>query len=116
MLPIKQLGAISLLSPRQIIIQPWDRSYIESIERALVRESLGLSPIVEGTNIIINLPPMSEELRKEMIKTIAQVEDNAKRTIRKFRDEAWSEIQEKQGKEKLEKMISLGPKINFRNW
>jgi len=95
MLPIKQLGAISLLSPRQIIIQPWDRSYIESIERALVRESLGLSPIVEGTNIIINLPPMSEELRKEMIKTIAQVEDNAKRTIRKFRDEAWSEIQEK---------------------
>ncbi|HPD19943.1 MAG TPA: ribosome-recycling factor [Candidatus Pacearchaeota archaeon] len=95
MLPIKQLGAISLLSPRQIIIQPWDRSYIESIERALVKESLGLSPIVEGTNIIINLPPMSEELRKEMIKTIAQVEDNAKRTIRKFRDEAWSEIQEK---------------------
>ena len=95
MLPIKQLGAISLFSPRQIIIQPWDRSYIESIERALVRESLGFSPIVEGANIIINLPPMSEELRKEMIKAVAQIEDSAKRTIRKFRDEAWSEIQEK---------------------
>lgn len=95
MLPIKQLGAISVPSPRQIMIQPWDRSYIESIEKALAREASGLSPIVEGPNIIINLPSMSEELRKEMVKIIFQAEDNAKKTIRKFRDEAWSEIQEK---------------------
>jgi len=95
MLPIKQLGAISIPSPRQIMIQPWDRSYIESIEKAILREASGLSPIVEGPNIIINLPSMSEELRKEMTKTISQTEDGAKKTIRKFRDEAWSEIQEK---------------------
>lgn len=95
MLPIKQLGAISVPSPRQIMIQPWDRSYIESIEKALAREASGLSPVVEGPNIIINLPSMSEELRKEMVKIIFQAEDNAKKTIRKFRDEAWSEIQEK---------------------
>ncbi len=95
MLPIKQLGAISVPSPRQIMIQPWDRSYIESIEKALAREASGLSPVVEGPNIIINLPSMSEELRKEMIKAISQAEDSAKKTIRKFRDEAWSEIQEK---------------------
>jgi ribosome recycling factor len=95
MLPIKQLGAISIPSPRQLMIQPWDRSYIESIERALAREASGLSPVVEGPNIIINLPSMSEELRKEMVKTISQAEDSAKKTIRKFRDEAWSEIQDK---------------------
>jgi len=95
MLPIKQLGAISLPSPRQIMIQPWDRSYIESIEKALAREASGLSPTVEGPNIIINLPSMSEELRKEMVKVISQAEDSAKKTIRKFRDEAWSEIQDK---------------------
>ena len=95
MLPIKQLGAISVPSPRQIMIQPWDRSYIEAIERALLREASGLSAIVEGPNIIINLPSMSEELRNELVKAISQTEEGAKQTIRKFRDEAWSEIQEK---------------------
>jgi len=95
MLPIKQLGAISTPSPRQIMIQPWDRSYIEAIEKALMREASGLSAVVEGPNIIINLPSMSEELRKELIKAISLTEEGAKQTIRKFRDEAWSEIQEK---------------------
>jgi len=95
MLPIKQLGAISIPSSRQIMIQPWDRSYIESIEKALSREASGLSPITEGPNIIINLPSMSEELRKELAKVISQTEESAKQTIRKFRDNAWSEIQEK---------------------
>ncbi len=117
MLPIKQLGAISIPSPRQIMIQPWDRSYIESIEKALLREASGLSPIVEGPNIIINLPAMSEELRKELAKAISQTEEGAKQTMRKFRDEAWSEIQEKtreglireddkfRSKDKLQEMI-----------
>lgn len=95
MLPIKQLGAISIPSPRQIMIQPWDRSYIESIEKALSREASGLSPVTEGPNIIINLPAMSEELRKELAKVISQTEESAKQTIRKFRDNAWSEIQER---------------------
>lgn len=95
MLPIKQLAAISVLSAKQLLIQPWDRSYIEAIQQAIMREASGFSPTPEGSNIIINVPPMSEELRKELIKVIAQTEDGAKKTVRKFRDEAWSEIQDK---------------------
>jgi ribosome recycling factor len=95
LMPIKQLAAISVLSARQLIIQPWDKSYIESIEKAVMREASGLSPVSEGGNIIINVPPMSEELRKELAKVVAQTDDNAKKTIRKFRDEAWSDIQNK---------------------
>jgi len=95
MLPIKQVAAISVASARQLMIQPWDRSYIESIERAISREVGGLSPKVEGNSIIINLPPMSEELRKELSRSLSQIENNAKETIRKYRDEAWSDIQAK---------------------
>ncbi|MFA5013883.1 MAG: ribosome-recycling factor [Candidatus Paceibacterota bacterium] len=95
MMPIKQLGVISVLSARQLRIEPWDRSYIESIEKAIQRETSGFSPVVEGAAVLVNIPPMSEELRKELIKSIAQTEDGAKKTIRKFRDEAWSDIQNK---------------------
>lgn len=95
LLPIKQVAAISVQSARQLIIQPWDRSYIESIEKAISREVGGLSPKVEGNSIIINLPPMSEELRKELSRSLSQIENSAKETIRKYRDQAWSDIQAK---------------------
>lgn len=95
MMPLKQLAAISVPSGRQLSIQPWDKSYVEAIEKAIQREGSGLSPIVDRESIIINLPQMSEELRNELIKAIVQTEEGAKQTIRKYRDTAWSQIQEK---------------------
>jgi ribosome recycling factor len=114
---IQQLGAISLPSARQISIQPWDSSYLSLIEKAIIKEVPGLSPVVVGDSIIINMPQMSEELRKEINKSVSQVNDDAKKTIRKNRDEAWSEIQEKtregliseddkfKGKDKLQEVV-----------
>ena len=95
MLPIKQLAAISVASAKQLVIQPWDKSYIEAIERAINREASGFSPVTDGDCIMINVPPMSEELRKELVKVVVQTDDGAKQTIRKYRDQAWSEIQAK---------------------
>jgi len=95
MLPIKQLAAISSPSGKQLMVQPWDRSYLELIEKALTREMSGLSTRMEGGSIIITLPPMSEELRKELVKSLIQIENGAKETIRKYRDQAWSDIQAK---------------------
>jgi len=95
MLPIKQLAAISSPSGKQLMVQPWDRSYLEPIEKALSREMSGLSTRMEGASIVITIPPMSEEFRKELSRSLAQVENGAKETIRKYRDEAWSEIQAK---------------------
>ncbi len=94
-MPLKQLAAISVPGARQISIQPWDRSYLEAIEKAIQREGSGLSPVIDRESIIINLPQMSEELRKELVKAVIQTEEGAKQTIRKFRDEAWSDIQVK---------------------
>ncbi len=99
MMPIKQLAAISVPSARQLSIQPWDKSYMEAIEKAIVKEGAGLSPVVSGDAIVINMPQMSEELRKELSKALSQINDDAKRTIRKNRDEAWTDIQ----RQKLEK-------------
>ncbi|HNY36309.1 MAG TPA: ribosome-recycling factor [Candidatus Pacearchaeota archaeon] len=95
MMPIKQLAAISVPSARTLSIQPWDKSYMEAIEKAISREGAGLSPVISGDVILINMPQMSEELRKELAKALSQINDDAKRTIRKNRDEAWSDIQDK---------------------
>ena len=99
-LPLKQLAAISCPEPKQILIQPWDKSYIEGIEKALSQSSIGASPIVDKEVIRINLPALTEEFRKNLLRVIAEKQEEARKTIRRWREEAWKEIQEgfKEGK------------------
>ena len=92
--PLKQLSAISIPGPRQILIQPWDKSYVEGIINALTKTGLGTNPIADQNFIRIHLPPLSEEYRKDLIHLIAQKKEEVRITIRKLRDEAWAEIQE----------------------
>ena len=98
--PLKQLAAISVPEPKQILIQPWDKSYIEGIVKALERTGIGASPIADKDAIRINLPPLSEEYRKELLKLLSQKQEEVRKTIRRWREEAWAEIQEgyRQGK------------------
>lgn len=91
--PLKQLAAISIPEPRQILIQPWDKSYIEGIVKALERTGIGANPIIEKEVIGINLPALTEEYRKELLRIISQKQEEAKKVIRRWRDEAWTEIQ-----------------------
>ncbi|MCJ7829565.1 ribosome recycling factor [Patescibacteria group bacterium] len=93
--PLKQLAAISLSEPRQIIIQPWDKSYIEPIEKALSRSSLGMSPVVDKDLIRLSLPSLSEEYRKNLLRVLSEKQEDARKTIRRWREKAWDEIQEK---------------------
>jgi len=93
--PLKQLAAISSPGPRQIIIQPWDKSYIEPIEKALSQSSLGTSPVVDKDLIRLSLPPLSEEYRKNLLRILSEKQEEAKKTVRRWREEAWDEIQEK---------------------
>ncbi len=91
---LKQLAAISIPHPREILIQPWDKSYIEEIVKALERSNIGAAPVVEKHLIRIKLPPLSEEFRKDLVRLVVEKQEQAKKTIRRWRDEAWSEIQE----------------------
>jgi len=93
--PLKQLAAISSPNPKQIVVQPWDKSYIEPIEKALSRSSLGASPIVDKDLIRISLPPLSDEYRKNLLRIISEKQEEARKTIRRWREGAWDEIQEK---------------------
>lgn len=98
--PLKQLAAISTPEPRQILIQPWDKSYVEGINSALQKTGIGANPIVDKDVIRINLPPLTEEYRKTLIRTLSEKQEEARKTIRRWREEAWAEIQtaEREGK------------------
>ncbi len=90
---LRQLAAISIPQPREILIQPWDKSYIEEIVKALDKSRLGASPIVDKTLIRIKLPSLSEEFRKDLVRLVSEKQGQVKKTIRRWRDESWSEIQ-----------------------
>lgn len=94
--PLKQLGSISSSGPRELVVQPWDKSYLEAIEKALSRSGKGLTPVVAGEIIRISFPPLSQEYRQELLKTILEKKEAARQTIRHWRDEAWGEVQEKE--------------------
>lgn len=115
--PLKQLAAISVPETKLILIQPWDKSYTEPIVRALESTGVGANPVVDKDSIRINLPPLSEEYRKELIHLIAEKQEQARKTMRHWREQAWSELQEKtkigeireddkfRGKDKLQELI-----------
>ncbi|MDO8424656.1 MAG: ribosome-recycling factor [bacterium] len=92
-LPLKQLAALSVPEPRQILIQPWDKSYIEGIVSALSKTGVAANPIVDKDVIRINLPPLNEEYRKDLSRLISEKQEEARKVMRKWRDEAWSEAQ-----------------------
>ncbi len=92
--PLKQLAAISVPEPKQILIQPWDKSYIEGIVSALEKTGVGANPIVDKDAIRINLPFLSEEYRKNLLYLLSEKQEEARKTIRHWREEAWRAIQE----------------------
>ena len=92
--PLKQLAAISTPEAKQILIQPWDKSYIAGIVSALEKTGVGASPVVDKDVIRIMLPPLNEEYRKSLSRLISDKQEEARKTVRKWREEAWEEVQE----------------------
>jgi len=92
--PIKQLAAISSPQPRQIIIQPWDKSYIEPIVNAVSKSSLGAAPIVDKDLIRITMPSLTEEYRRSLQKLLSEKSEQAKITVRHWREKAWKDVQD----------------------
>ncbi len=91
--PLKQLGAVSVLSQRELLVQVWDRSYIESIVKAIEQRKTGLGVRIEGTEIRLSAPPLTEESKKALITTLNQQKEKTFQTFRRLRDKTWKEIQ-----------------------
>ena len=88
MTPLKQMAGVSSPEPRTILIQPWDKSAMGSIEKAILSSDLGFNPTNDGNSIRINIPQLTEERRKDLIKLVAKTGEQAKVAIRNERREA----------------------------
>jgi len=86
--PIAQVGSISSPEPRLLVIQPWDLSVLKEIEKAILKSELGLSPQNDGKVIRLAFPPLTEERRKELVKTVKKYSEEAKVQIRNVRRDA----------------------------
>lgn len=99
-MPLKSLANISIPESKQIAIQPWDRSQLSNIEKAIIEANLGLAPQNDGILIRLNLPPLTEERRKELVKLAHKYAEEARITIRNARHETLNNYKamEKAGK------------------
>lgn len=91
-LPIKQVASISAPETRTILIQPWDKALIPAIEKGLRQSELQINPIVDGSDVRIVFPPLTEERRKELVKFAHKKLEEVRMQIRKTREEAMNEI------------------------
>lgn len=88
MTPIQQVGSISSPEPRLLVIQPWDASVLKEIEKAINASDIGIAPQNDGKVIRLNFPPLTEERRKELVKTVKKYTEEAKVQIRNARRDA----------------------------
>ena len=86
--PLNQLASISIPDSRTIAIQPWDRSAIGNVERAIMKSDLGLNPVNDGNIIRINIPSLTEERRKDLVKVAKKYTEETKIAIRNVRRDA----------------------------
>ncbi len=90
--PIRDLAQINVPEPRQIYIQPWDKSVLSSMEKAVQTSSLGVNPVNDGNGLRIVLPPLTEERRKELTKVVGQHAEAARVAVRNVRESAMKEF------------------------
>jgi ribosome recycling factor len=86
--PLNQLASISVPEPHQIVIQPWDRGVLGAIEKAIQKSDIGIMPNVDGTVVRLNIPPLTEERRKDIVRGVHRRMEEARVEIRNLRREA----------------------------
>jgi len=95
--PLRSLANISTPDATTILIQPYDRSSLAAVEKAIQLSDLGLTPNNDGTSVRLNIPPLTTERRKELVKTAAKIAESGKVAIRNIRRDAIDQVK-KQGK------------------
>lgn len=90
--PLTQAATVSVQDARTLTVQPWEKTMVSVIEKAIMTSDLGLNPATSGTLIRVPLPPLTEERRKEMIKVVRHEGENSKVAIRNIRRDANSDL------------------------
>jgi ribosome recycling factor len=86
--PLNQMASIAVPEPRLIVVQPWDKTALADIEKAILKSELGLTPMNDGKVIRIAIPPLTEERRKDLVKVARKMAEDSKIAIRNIRRDA----------------------------
>lgn len=95
--PLQQLASISVPEPRLLVVQPYDKSSVNDIEKAIQQADLGLNPTNDGSLIRIAFPPLTEERRKELIKVVRHMAEEGKVSVRNVRRSSKADMEELHG-------------------
>ncbi len=90
--PVTQVASVGVPEPRLIVLQPWDRSMIVHIEKAIMKSDLGLTPSNDGSVIRLPVPPLTEDRRKELVKTVGRIIEEGKVSVRNVRHHAMDQF------------------------
>jgi ribosome recycling factor len=90
--PLQQVASLSLPDSRQILIQPWEQKIIPEIEKAIMKSDLGITPMNDGKLIRINIPALTEERRKQLVKVVKKEAEDAKVAVRNIRRDLNEEL------------------------
>jgi len=99
--PINQVATITVSDARTLMIQPWDRKLLTDIEKAIQRSDLGINPNNDGQVIRLNIPPLNEERRREMVKTVHKKLDEHKVAIRNIRRDCQEKLRDREKKKEI---------------
>lgn len=86
--PLNQVASLSVPDARTLVIQPWESNQLGTIERAIMKSDLGLTPVNDGKVIRLSIPPLTEERRKQLAKTVHRIAEESRVAIRNVRREA----------------------------
>mgnify|MGYP001606348720 CR=1 FL=1 len=112
-LPVKQLASLSVVPPRSIVIQVWDKNAVGPVTKAIEDAQIGFSTSAEGTTIYANLSPLTDERREELSRVVKKYAETARIQIRNHRDETIKSVKAKEesGEYTEDDMFSLKEKI-----
>ena len=114
--PLNQISTLTVPEPRSITIQPWDATVIGDVEKAILKSELGLTPMNDGKMVRINIPPLTEERRRDLVKVIRKMAEESKVALRNIRrdsnemlkdlkkDKAISEDEQFRGQDEVQKI------------
>jgi ribosome recycling factor len=94
--PLNQLAGISVPESHQIVIQPWDRAVLGAIEKAITKSDIGIMPNVDGTVVRLNIPPLTEDRRKDLVRVVHKRMEEARVEVRNLRREAADQLKKEE--------------------
>jgi len=99
--PLKQIATVNAPDPRLLVVQPWEKNVVPDVIKAIQKADLGLNPVAEGPVIRLPIPPLNEERRKDMAKTVKKMGEDSKVAIRNIRRDSVEAMKKAQKDSKI---------------